>query len=107
MSADPVAEESIAVSWARNQHVGGPAEYAVLLILAMEADRSGTCRLSTRAIAEEVGTDPGTVRRIADRLKVRGLVSWVPGKGRASTTYRLSLPVVGGQCTHYTTPSRP
>lgn len=102
---DQVNEE--AILWAREQPIGGPAEYAVLLILAIESGEAGMCRLSRVEIAQKAATDTATVGRILDRLKGRGLVSWISGAGRARNTYQLPLPVVGGQYTHYTTPNRP
>lgn len=100
-------ENETAVQWAREQHIGGPPEYAVLLAIAFEADDTGTCSLSIREIARKVGTDKVNASRILDRLKGRGLVTWIPGAGRAPNTYQLTVPVVGVSRTHYTTRSRP
>lgn len=78
-----------AVKWARTQCVGGPAEKAVLLILATEVDGAGTCKLSARQIADQANTDRRTAARILDRLRDQGLVEWTCGVGRAPNTYRL------------------
>jgi DNA-binding transcriptional regulator YhcF (GntR family) len=80
------------VKWARAQPTIGPCEYAVLLAIALEADRFGTCLRSIREIAQEVTTDPSTVRRALERLRARGLLSWDRGSGRMANTYRLPLP---------------
>lgn len=90
MSANAV--NTRAVKWARIQATGGPADKAVLLILAAAADASGSCGdLSTRTIAERADTNQARVRRVLDRLRLRGLVSWSPGAGHATNTYQLPL----------------
>ncbi|MGH3795980.1 MAG: helix-turn-helix domain-containing protein [Candidatus Dormibacteria bacterium] len=89
MSANTV--NAGAVHWARQQRTGGPAEKAVLLILAAKADPSGTCSLSTRTIAAGVDISQATARRTLERLRNRGLVSWSSGSGRSPATYRLPL----------------
>lgn len=79
------------MKWARKQRTGGPAETALLLVLALEADQIGICKLSTRAIAGKANTNQPTARRVLARLQNRGLVSWSAGAGRAPSTYRLPL----------------
>lgn len=83
-----------AVTWARQQRTGGPPEKAVLLILAVELDQEGTCRLSTRRIADDANTDTGTAWRALERLRKRGLIEWEKGGGRAPNTYRLACSAV-------------
>lgn len=93
-----------AVRWARSQPTGGPAERAALLILALESNHHGLCTLSAREIANELDTDRVTARRIVDRLRRRGLVSWDQGSSGERNTYRLTLSdlptEVGGVATH-------
>ncbi|MBV9010646.1 MAG: hypothetical protein JO272_01125 [Pseudonocardiales bacterium] len=82
---------SKAVNWAREQRTGGPAEKAVLLILAAAVDGSGMCTMPTRLIADQANTDRRTACRILDRLRDRGLIEWTAGAGRAPSTYRLPV----------------
>lgn len=80
-----------AIRWALEQQTGGPSEKLVLLVLAIDADGDGICGKSTRIIAESASTDQRTARRVLDRLKGRGLVSWIPGSTEMPNTYRLPL----------------
>jgi CRP-like cAMP-binding protein len=84
---------AVAVRWARHQPTAGPVEKSVLFVLAEEADRSGVCRLSTRQIAQDAGTDRATAWRILGRLADRGLVKWTEGAGRTPNTYQLLIDV--------------
>ncbi|MBV9652650.1 MAG: Rrf2 family transcriptional regulator [Pseudonocardiales bacterium] len=81
----------VAVKWARKQLTAGPVEKSVLFVLAVEADRSGVCSLSSRRIAQDAGTDRATAWRILARLADRGLVKWTEGTGRKPNTYQLQI----------------
>lgn len=83
-------EDTTAANWAQKQHTGSPAEKAVLLILALEWDKFGSCKLSAKKIAQRSDTDPATAERICERLRDRGLIWWTTGSGRAPNSYALS-----------------
>jgi len=68
---------------------------AVFTVLAEKADRSGERHdiRSTKTIADELGVDPGTVRRSLQRLREVGVIDWTqrvrPDGSRSTNDYRV------------------
>lgn len=80
------------VTWALTQRTKGPAEKAVLFVIAAHADRNGTARLSYPQIAEGASIHTGNLAEILGRLRDQQLITWTKGAGRRPSTYQLALP---------------
>lgn len=82
MSAD-------AIKWARRQRTRGPADKAILLILAAESGKDSTARVPITRIETESDASRRAVFDALKRLRECGLVSWESGHGQDWSTYRL------------------
>ena len=68
-----------------------PVDLAVLVVIALYANRHGASRIAVSQIAAETGTSPPTVKRSLRRLRASGALTVTPGTGRALSVYRLPV----------------
>lgn len=84
-----------AVTWAKKQTAGGAHSKAVLMMLALLADKHGGVQISNRALAAVCEMSPDAVRCHIGELERRGLIArspcFRPDGGRAENRIVLAL----------------